>query len=185
MSVRVALLDAAREAAVAGAWATTRMADVAAAAGVSRQTLYNEFGNKDALAEALAHREAERFLAGTAEVCRNSPGDAGDCVRACTVWALSEARQNLLVKAALTDESAGLLPTLTTRSAGLLTLFRDNAAAVILERWPHLDPAEVAWVAELAVRLTVSHLVVPTEAVEVTADHIALLVRRLLATPAG
>ncbi|MCF2529920.1 TetR/AcrR family transcriptional regulator [Yinghuangia soli] len=184
MSVREALLDAARDAAVAGLWATTRMADVAAAAGVSRQTLYNEFGSKEALAEALTRREADRFLAGTAEACRNSPGDAGDCVRASTVWALTEARQNLLVKAALTDEAAGLLPTLTTRSAGLLVLFRDAAAAVILERWPHLDSDEVAWVAELAVRLTVSHLVVPTEAVEVTADHIALMVRRLLAPAA-
>ncbi|MDI2128054.1 TetR family transcriptional regulator [Yinghuangia seranimata] len=180
MSVRQALLDAARDAAVAGNWATTRMADVAAAAGVSRQTLYNEFGGKDALAEALTRHEADRFLAGTAEACRASTGDAGDCVRAATLWSLHEARQNLLIKAALTDEAAGLLPTLTTRSAGLLVLFRDAAAAVLLERFPDLDPDEVAWVAEMAVRITVSHLVVPTEAAEVTADHIAVLVRRLL-----
>ncbi|GAA4950129.1 TetR/AcrR family transcriptional regulator [Yinghuangia aomiensis] len=183
-SVREALLQAARDAAVAGAWSTTRMADVAAAAGVSRQTLYNEFGTKDALAEALTHREAEHFLAGTSAASRRTPGDAGDCTRAATLWALHEARQNLLVKAALTDEAAGLLPTLTTRSAGLVALFRDNAAAVLRERWPDLDPGEVAWVAEMAVRITVSHLVVPTEAAEVTADHIAVLVRRLLGTSA-
>lgn len=180
MSVRAALLDAARDAAVAGLWATTRMADVAAAAGVSRQTLYNEFGSKDALAEALTRREADRFLAGTAEACRNSRGDAADCVRAAVVWTLHEARQNLLIKAALTDESAGLLPTLTTRSAGLLILFRDAAAAVLRERWPRLDPFEVSWVAEMAVRITVSALVVPTEDAEVTADHIEVFVRRLL-----
>jgi hypothetical protein len=36
----------------------------------------------------------------------------------------------------------------------------------------------------MAVRVTVSHLVVPTEAAEVTAEHIAVLVRRLLAADA-
>ncbi len=39
------------------------MVDVAAAAGVSRQTLYNEFGSKDGLARALVRREADGYLA--------------------------------------------------------------------------------------------------------------------------
>ncbi|MGQ5228634.1 helix-turn-helix domain-containing protein, partial [Streptomyces sp. yara] len=38
-------------------WSAVRMVDVAAAAGVSRQTLYNEFGSKDGLARALVRRE--------------------------------------------------------------------------------------------------------------------------------
>ena len=41
-------------------WSSARMADLAARAGVSRQTLYNEFGNRDQPAAALALREAER-----------------------------------------------------------------------------------------------------------------------------
>ncbi len=43
-STRDALLDAAYDAVVNGDWARTRMLDVARVAGVSRQTLYNEFG---------------------------------------------------------------------------------------------------------------------------------------------
>ncbi|MGH3321147.1 MAG: TetR family transcriptional regulator, partial [Streptosporangiaceae bacterium] len=64
LSTRDALLEAAYDVIVAGEWGRARMADVAAAAGVSRQTLYNEFGGKDAVCEALAVREAGCFLNG-------------------------------------------------------------------------------------------------------------------------
>jgi AcrR family transcriptional regulator len=177
---RDALLDAAFDAVVAGDWPRTRMSDVAAAAGVSRQTLYNLFGSKDALANALALREAEGFLAGSVAVARATAGDPGDMVAAATTWALHTAHDNPLVKAALTDDAGGMLPFLTTRSAGILNLFRDGTVRVLTERWPELDPDEVAWVADVAVRFTISHLVVPTESVEATAGHAATLVRRLL-----
>lgn len=38
------------------------MAEAASAAGVSRQTLYNEFGTRDELGQALVIRESDRFL---------------------------------------------------------------------------------------------------------------------------
>ena len=81
-SAREALLDAAYEAIVAGDWTGARMADLAARAGVSRQTLYNEFGNRDQLAAALALREAERFRALTGHAARAAPGDVGDATAA-------------------------------------------------------------------------------------------------------
>ena len=57
MHTKDLLLDAAAEAVLSGVvWDRLRMADVAKAAGVSRQTLYYEFGSKDALAQALALR---------------------------------------------------------------------------------------------------------------------------------
>ena len=74
-TTREALLDAAYDVVVAGNWETARMLDVAATAGVSRQTLYNEFGSKDALAEALAMREAQRFIEGNETVPRRHPSD--------------------------------------------------------------------------------------------------------------
>src|SRR3954454_12835766 len=61
-SARERMLDAAREIVIAGDWGRTRMADVAARAGVSRQTLYNEFGTKDGLAVALSAAQTEWFL---------------------------------------------------------------------------------------------------------------------------
>lgn len=176
-----ALLDAAYDAAVAGDWASVRMADVANAAGVSRQTLYNSFGSKDALADALAAREGVRYVRGTGDVVASTGDDPGTAVGAAVSWALAEASSNPLVKAAITDDAGGLLPLLTTRSEPLLAALRDGVADALRTRWPHLSGADdLHWVVEAGVRLGVSQLVVPTEPTDVTADHVATLVRCLL-----
>ncbi|MGW4277962.1 TetR/AcrR family transcriptional regulator, partial [Streptomyces seoulensis] len=59
-AARESLLDAAYVALARLPWPAVRMVDVAAAAGVSRQTLYNEFGGKDGLARALVSRTGLR-----------------------------------------------------------------------------------------------------------------------------
>src|SRR4051794_32659183 len=103
-TTRDALLDAAYAAAIHGDWAHVRMADVARAAGVSRQTLYNEFGSKDALAQALAMREVERFIAGSEQALEEAgPADPGEAVRASALYTLRAAADNPLLKAALVD----------------------------------------------------------------------------------
>ena len=65
-AARESLLDAAYTSLARRPWSAVRMVDVAAAAGVSRQTLYNEFGSKEGLARALVRREADAYLAGVA-----------------------------------------------------------------------------------------------------------------------
>src|SRR5687768_11555374 len=108
MHTRDLLLDAAAEAVLSGAeWDRVRMADVARAAGVSRQTLYYEFGSKDALAEALAMREAERYMAGAEAAMVGHEGSPGEAVGAATEFTLTEAASNPLLKAVLTDDSGG------------------------------------------------------------------------------
>lgn len=46
----------------------TTIEDIAAKAGLSRQTLYRYFANKDSLLDALVEREAERFFGALARV---------------------------------------------------------------------------------------------------------------------
>src|SRR3954465_6111415 len=104
-STRDALLDAAYDAAVSGDWARTRMLDVANDAGVSRQTLYNEFGSKDALAQALAMREASRFIDAVDEALSGQHGTPAQAAGLAVETTLRLAADNPLVKAVLTDDT--------------------------------------------------------------------------------
>jgi AcrR family transcriptional regulator len=179
------LLDAAYDAMVAGAWPATRMADVAATAGVSRQTLYNEFGTRDALAQAVSLRDTDAFLSAV----ENAIEDADEhgpvaAVAAAVTVALRLAADNPLTKAALTDDTGGLLPYLTTRAEPVLAAARARIHDHLLGHFPSLAPDEVDHVAEAVVRLTVSYLVVPSDRPDATAEavggEIAHLVERLL-----
>ena len=178
---REALLDAAYDAAVTTGWARARMADVAAAAGTSRQTLYAEFGTKEGLAQALALREAARFVDGSEAVLTGHEGTPSEAVAASTEWTLRVAREDPLIKAVLTDDGGdGLLPYLTTRSDALLTAVTERHVDYLRRHWPHLPEDDLAFVADAVVRLTVSHIVTPSAPAEVTARQIARLVDRLL-----
>ncbi|MGR3934659.1 TetR family transcriptional regulator [Streptomyces sp. BRA346] len=103
-AARESLLDAAFAALARRPWARIRMTDVAAAAGVSRQTLYNEFGGKDGLARALVRREAEAYLNGVERALTGVPGAAGPGERlaAAAVWTVRAGTENPLVRAVLT-----------------------------------------------------------------------------------
>ncbi|HEY3752295.1 MAG TPA: TetR/AcrR family transcriptional regulator [Pseudonocardiaceae bacterium] len=175
---RESLLDATAGLITAGR--TVNLSDVAGLAGVSRQTVYNEFGGRDRLLAALALREGRRVLAEVVRAAREAPGDLGDAMCASTIVGLRAASDDPLVKAGLVGASAPLLPYVTNGAGALLTLLRDGCVEVLLERWPQLDPAETRWAMEMGVRLALSHIVLQTEPIEVTAAHTAIVMRRLL-----
>ena len=181
-STRDLLLDAAADAVLAGGWARARMADVARAAGVSRQTLYYEFGSKDRLAEALTLREAQRYADGAAAARHGLATSPGEAVRAGVAFTLREAADNPLLKAVLTDDAGELLPYLTTRAEALHAAGAERCAADLLEQWPALPPDDVRLVADVVTRLIVSHLVLPGARPDEVAADVARLVDTLLPT---
>lgn len=101
-TAREALLNAALSALTDQSWSAVRMVDVASAAGVSRQTLYNEFGSKDGLARALVRREADLYLYGVERLLAE-PADPVDRLVSVAEWTVSEARSRPLLRALLTD----------------------------------------------------------------------------------
>lgn len=181
-STRDALLDAAYDAAVGGDWARTRMADVAKAAGVSRQTLYNEFGSKEALAQAMAMREVQQFITGTELALDEAhPDDPIQAVAAAALYTLQTAADNPLLKAALIDDGSGLLSFLTTRGAPAMAVARESFETYYATHWPHLPQDSLALAAETITRLTISYLMQPGDApAEVLAARLADLARKLL-----
>ncbi|MGW2783388.1 TetR/AcrR family transcriptional regulator [Streptomyces populi] len=177
-AARESLLDAAYTALARRPWSAVRMVDVAAMAGVSRQTLYNEFGSKEGLARALVRREADAYLAGVDRALA-AHTDARERLAAAAEWTTSAARSNALVRAMLTGCWSERLPSpalsavpsssavpAQRRADGPLpsptdfvALVRDRAvAALALSR---ADTPEVARACELVVRLALSWVVAP------------------------
>jgi AcrR family transcriptional regulator len=157
------------------------MVDVAAAAGVSRQTLYNEFGSKDGLARALVRREADGYLAGVDRALAGY-SDARDRLTATAEWTASAARDNILVRAMLTGCWSERLPApalaavpstsavpAQRRADGPLpspgdfvALVRDRAVTFLVgPGTPRSDTADLARSCELAVRLALSCVAAP------------------------
>ncbi|SEP27821.1 TetR family transcriptional regulator [Amycolatopsis saalfeldensis] len=171
-SLREALLDAAADLLPDRGHAALRMADVAARAGVSRQTVYNEFGNKAALTQAVALRTTSEFLDGIRQRFADA-GDLLDGIHFAVVYTIEHARENRLVAAALgTDAAEDLLPLLTSRGEPILTAAADLAAEQYLELEPALSPEAAALLAETVVRLSLSHLVLPTHSAVEAADAV-------------
>ncbi|MER8119391.1 TetR/AcrR family transcriptional regulator [Streptomyces sp. NPDC094031] len=108
-AARESLLEAASAALARRPWPTVRMVEVAAAAGVSRQTLYNEFGGKDGLARALVRRAADGYLAGVERALAVGGGD-WERLTAVAEWTVSAAQDDALVRALLTGCWSARLP---------------------------------------------------------------------------
>jgi AcrR family transcriptional regulator len=184
--LRDSLIAAARELTVARGWSAVRMADVARAVGVSRQTLYNEFDGKADLAHALATAEITSFLDAVRADLSAHGSDVRAAGEAAILRVLRSAGTNPFVKAVLGGGQAGdddLLPFLTTRAevvlAGAGQVLRDWAGEFL----PGHDPARFAVAAECVVRLTVSHVVSPSAPAERTAAVLADVLVRLLQEP--
>ena len=98
--LRDRLLDAAAGVFTEDGWRRLTMAKVAERAGVSRQTVYNEFGNKQQLAEQLIHRELDQFLDAVQQAFSAETG-VSEAVRAAVLAALEmAAKDDLLARRA-------------------------------------------------------------------------------------
>lgn len=182
-TLRDDLLDAAARLIIERGFRRVRMQDVADAVGVSRQTVYNEFGDKWRLAEALHMRENERYLDGV-DAALSDHDDLYAAVAAAVSFTLRTAADDPLKKATLTGEgSEDLLPLMTTRAEPMLFTARERIVAHTLRQWPGFGAAEVTELADAIVRLTMSHVMLPTEPADVVAERLARLVARYLGAP--
>lgn len=180
--VRDEALERAAELLAAGGWRGLRLQDVADGIGVSRQTLYNEFASKQGLAAALVLRRTEEFLA-RLEAALDGEDDLYRAWVEAVRTTLDTVARDPLLRVLLTGQGAeDLLPLLTSEAEPLITAARDRAAAFLVRRRPDLDAGTAGAAAEIAARLTISHVVLPLHAPDVVADQIATTVVRFLRT---
>jgi AcrR family transcriptional regulator len=162
--LRDRLLDAGREQIVNRTWAQVTMAEIAAAAGVSRQTLYNEFGTRDEFAQALAIREAERFLADVDQAIEEHAADPLAALTAALERFLTIATEDPLIQLLLADDGTGaLLPLITTQSRPLLDWAARRLADAIDAHWPGVAREDLSGLADALVRLAISHVTAPRD----------------------
>jgi len=174
--LRETLLDAARELLGLEGWARVTMAQVAARAGVSRQTLYNTFGSRDELAQALVLREQERLLAGVQETIRSNIEQPVRALGSAFEWFLTLAAEDPALRRALTDqEPDGMVALLTTRGAPVVLGAAARLAELIGAAWPQAPRADVELISDCLVRLAISHAMLPAAEPAATARAIAAL----------
>jgi len=166
--VRERLLDAAQGVIEDAGWATLTMARIAERVGVSRQTVYNEFGTKHGLAQELALRELQRFL----DVVRERMGAEPEIIpgiRAACEGALLMGEQSLLVRTIVTsvpgDDDADFLKILTTESGEIVESAVMVVKQCIHELYPPqpLTETELNVAVEVVVRLVLSAITRPSK----------------------
>jgi AcrR family transcriptional regulator len=168
--LRETLFAAARDEVQQRPWSEITMAEIATAAGVSRQTLYKEFGCRDEFAQALVIHEGERFLDAVDAAVREHLEDPRAAVDAALGTFLRTAGEDPLVLILLSDDGAGgLLPFVTTQGMAVVQWATARLTATIERGWPEAPPAKVRLLAESLVRLAISHVTAPTDAPETVA----------------
>ncbi|WP_375498916.1 TetR family transcriptional regulator [uncultured Jatrophihabitans sp.] len=172
--LRDTVIAAVDDLARARGWSATTMSDVARAAGVSRQTLYNEFGSRHALVEAYVAKEIERLVIAASEAVRQHADDAHTALREAFALFLELASDEPVVKIIVSDTSSeGELMQLLTGIGHALAGGR--IAMLIREVWPQVNSADAQAVAETLVRLAISHALLPAGAPDVVARDVSRL----------
>jgi AcrR family transcriptional regulator len=168
--LRETLFAAARDELQQRAWSEITMADVASAAGVSRQTLYKEFGSRDEFAQAFVIHEGERFLDGVEAAVLEHRDDPRAAVGAALETFLRSAGEDPLVRVLLSDDgTGGMLPFVTTQGMPVVQWATARLTAVIEEGWPEAPADKARLLAETLVRLAISHITAPGDSAETTA----------------
>ncbi|WP_104105235.1 TetR family transcriptional regulator [Nocardioides sp. 616] len=182
------LVATAVELTTAHGWSHVTMARLAREVGVSRQTVYDQIGTKQELAEAVISTELARFLDAVTRAFDRSPGDLVAAVEGACHDVLVLAQDNALLRAIVSathGTDTELLPLLTTHSATLL----QTAQAVVAERVAQydvpLDPARLAAGIEVIVRVVLSHVMQPSGTPAQTAADLSWIAGRVLATGEG
>lgn len=202
-TARETLLEAAHAAVSTRPWTGVRMVELAAGAGVSRQTLYNEFGNKDGLGNALVTHRVENFLHDAAAVAAQAVRRGADPAAGLAVavgWMLRTLESEPLVRCALTGCWTPRMPPsaqgrpgtpgqLAAELCGRLVTALTAAGEAAQDGTPirPAPPAEpLRHACEAGLRLALSYVVAPAPgAADAACACVRQVVRALLEDAAG
>jgi AcrR family transcriptional regulator len=167
--LRERALDVARRMTVERGWRQIRFIELADEVGVSRPTMYSEFGNKAGLGEALVLAETTSFLGGLVQALEEYPADLSRAAKSALRYTMLSATENPLLHGVLTNAGdRGLLELLTRKSGAVLPLVVSALIEWFAEHFPSEPRPLLDELIEALVRLTLSHLIQPTRSLEET-----------------
>lgn len=187
--LRETVVGAMRELVEARPWTEITVAEVARAAGVSRQTLYNEFGGRDGLALTYAQWAATAFLDEIEREVEARVEDLDDALVGVFELFLQIARNHPLLRAVEATSGVQGVAAFVSDQNGRIVIesATERLTDIITRTWSALDHDAVGAVSEAIVRLAISHLTVPNArpAEAAARVHAVLMpaVREILAAP--
>lgn len=161
------ILDAARTVFVQYGARRANVDDIAAAAGISRSTLYRRFPNKDALLAAVVVRETREFLDELERVATDLPPQ--EAVIECFVRGLM-IMSEIPVIGRLAQTEPEVLSAMPGRGHLLLT-HSDRIATILRRSGATMPDDELGMVAELLLRLSTTYLLDPGGHLDLTDEH--------------
>jgi AcrR family transcriptional regulator len=175
--LRDLILDGMRELLLHRDWSAITLSDVARAAGISRQTIYNEFGSRHGLAQGYALRLADRLVDHVDDAIEANVGDIYAAFLAGFRDFFAESAADPLVISLLTGATKpDLLQLITTDSGPIITRSSDRLTSTFMHSWVRCSEEDAGILARAIVRLAMSYISMPPEADhDVAADLARLL----------
>ncbi len=170
------ILDGMRELLLVRDWSSITLSDVAKAAGISRQTIYNEFGSRQGLAQGYALRLADRLVDQINDAIKDNVGDIYAAFLQGFRDFFAESAADPLVISLLSGSSKpDLLQIITTDSAPIISRCSARLTESFMEGWVATSREDAGVLARAIVRLAMSYVSMPPEADHDVAQDLARL----------
>ncbi|MEE6134947.1 TetR family transcriptional regulator [Mycobacterium sp. 050128] len=174
--LRNSVLDAMRDLLLTRDWSSITLADVAKAAGISRQTIYNEFGSRQGLAQGYALRLADRLVDAVHSAIDANVGHVYEAFLQGFRAFFSESASDPLVISLLTGVAKpDLLQIITTDSGPIITRASERLTLAFTHSWVATSDEDAGVLARAIVRLALSYVSMPPEASHDVAQDLARL----------
>ena len=174
--LRDAVLDGMRELLMARDWSAITLSDVARSAGISRQTIYNEFGSRQGLAQGYALRLADRLMDLVRAALEANVGDIYQSfLDAFRAYFAEMASDPLVISLLNGDAKPDLLQIITTDAGPIIARSSERLATAFTETWVAVPADDAGVLARGVVRLCLSYVSMPPEADHDVPDDLACL----------
>ncbi len=176
MLLRDVVLDAMRQELLSKDWSAITLTDVARTAGISRQTIYNEFGSRQGLAQGYALRLTDRLVDVIGQAIDANVGHVyAAFLEGFRLFFTESAADPLVISLLSGVAKPDLLQIITTDSAPIITRASRRLTESFMGSWVGASEDDASVLARATVRLAMSYVSMPPEADHDVAADLARL----------